>query len=409
MRKEMKRRSLLRFLLSNLKNMVHVSRVFHPVGHGAFFTERFEESGQDDIIVVYDCGCKSREEEEILKQEVDDFFNDDEKISILFISHFDSDHVNGIKHLMPYLDNKTRLLMPFSYEYFYLKEDSPILYYMGQTLNLIESNGLSLKQYWVRYSANEHSDQLTDYRDLTGTMVESGASMGVLYSNEYQGFKWMYVPFNLYNDIYYKRQFEAGVLSELGKKAGELKATELDEIAITKLRSIYKKIGVHDTNTQVEATNAANGSKNINENSLIVLSKATSYECVQYFDAYLPLFTNTISLYRDVYDGSCLYTGDANLKNEKVRLKLKKLVDPYVKNHPIYLFQLSHHGSRQYYSKQLLSDDTLFTFLFVNCGFYDFRQKSFPKLIADIVATGRNMWMVTSKDYSRFEQIVILR
>lgn len=392
-----------------MKNMVHVSRVFHPVGHGAFFTERFWERGHDDIIVVYDCGCKSKEEEEVLKQEVDDFFNDDEKISILFISHFDSDHVNGIKYLMPYLDNKTRLLMPFSYEYFYLKEDSPILYYMGQTLNLIESNGLSLKQYWVRYSANEHSDQLTDYRELTGTMVESGTSMGVLYSNEYQRFKWMYVPFNLYNDIYYKRQFEEGVLSELGKKAGELKATELDENAITKLRSIYKKIGVHDTNTQVEATNAANGSKNINKNSLIVLSKATSYECEQYFGAYLPLQFCSISHYRDIYDGSCLYTGDVNLKSEKVWLKLKRLVEPYVKNWPIYIFQLPHHGSRQYYSTQLLSDKTFFVNLFVNCGDYDYKQKSFPKLLTDIVATGRNMWMVTSKSYSRFKQIVILR
>ena len=393
-----------------MRNMINVSREFHPVGHGAFFTERFQERGNDDIIVVYDCGCKSKIEEQVLKQEVDNYFSEGEKINILFISHFDSDHVNGIKYLMPYLDNNTRLLMPFSYEYFYLTEDSPILYYMGQTINLIERNGLSLKQYWVRYTAKNQSDGLTDYRELAGPMVDSGTPMGALYSPESQSrFKWMYVPFNLNNDIKYKRQFEADVLSELAKRPGEMTATELDENAITKLRNIYKRIGVHDTNTPVAATNAANGSKNINENSLIVLSKATSYDCVQYLDAYLPLRLNVIPRCREIYDGSCLYTGDANLKSGKVKLKLKRLVEPYVGNRPIYLFQLPHHGSRQYYSKQLLSDNTLFAYLFVNCGDYDFLQTSFPKLLADIVATGRNMWMVTSKGHSRFEQKILLR
>lgn len=390
--------------------MINVSREFHPVGHGAFFTERFTERGHDDIIVVYDCGCKSKVEEQVLKQEVDNYFIEGEKINILFISHFDSDHVNGIKYLMPYLDNNTRLVMPFSYEYFYLTKDSPILYYIGQTLNLIEDNGLSLKQYWVRYAANGHSDRLTDYRELTGAMLDSGTPMGALYSYDPQSrFKWMYVPFNLYNDIKYKRQFEADVLSELGKQPGEMTAPELDENAITKLRDIYKRIGAHDTNTVVAATNAANGSKNINENSLIVLSKATSYECVQYFGAYIPLRFNAIPRYKDIYDGSCLYTGDANLKSKKVQLKLKRLVEPYVNNRPIYIFQLPHHGSRQYYSKQLLSDNTLCVYFFVNCGDYDFQQRSFPKLLADIVATGRNLWMVTSKGYSRFKQTVILR
>ena len=393
-----------------MRNKVIVSREFHPVGHGALFTEKFQKSGHDDIIVVYDCGCKTNKEEEELKKEVDNYFCEGEKINILFISHFDSDHVNGIKYLMPYLDNNTRLLMPFSYEYYYLMEDSPILYYMGQTINLIESNGLSLKQYWVRYATKDQSDGVTDYRELPGAMVDSGTPMGAWYTPESQSrFKWMYVPFNLNNDIRYKRQFEADVLTELGKQPGEMTARELDDTAIQKLRNIYKRIGEHDTNTPMPATNAANGSKNINENSLIVLSKATSYECVQYLDAYLPLRLNVIPRCRDIYDGSCLYTGDTNLKSEKVQLKLKRMVAPFVRIYPIYLFQLPHHGSRQYYSKHLLSDNVLFVYLFVNCGDYDSQQKSFPKLLSDIVTARRNMWMVTAENHSRFEQTIIVR
>ena len=35
-------------------------RTFHPVGHGAFYTERFyDENGNNIANVVYDCGSKT--------------------------------------------------------------------------------------------------------------------------------------------------------------------------------------------------------------------------------------------------------------------------------------------------------------------------------------------------------------
>lgn len=35
-----------------------MERIFHPIGHGAFYTERFYEDGNDDPLftAVYDCG-----------------------------------------------------------------------------------------------------------------------------------------------------------------------------------------------------------------------------------------------------------------------------------------------------------------------------------------------------------------
>jgi len=92
-------------------------RSLHPSGHGAFFTERIRQDGKDDFIVVYDCGAKDVEEREQLRKEVDEFFESNDKIDVLFISHFDSDHVNGIGFLKPYISDKTQLVMPFSYEY----------------------------------------------------------------------------------------------------------------------------------------------------------------------------------------------------------------------------------------------------------------------------------------------------
>ena len=67
-------------------------RVFHPIGQGAFYSERFE-----NFNVVYDCGelTKSSNAERLVKNS----FEPEEKIDILFISHFDSDHVNFIQTL----------------------------------------------------------------------------------------------------------------------------------------------------------------------------------------------------------------------------------------------------------------------------------------------------------------------
>ena len=40
---------------------MRLERTFHPVGHGAFYTERFyDDDGQNIANVVFDCGCYER-------------------------------------------------------------------------------------------------------------------------------------------------------------------------------------------------------------------------------------------------------------------------------------------------------------------------------------------------------------
>lgn len=74
-------------------------RTFHPVGHGAFYTERFyDENGNNIANVVYDCGSKT-----ISHQDLDAIINSEfrqgENINFVFISHFHDDHVSGILSL----------------------------------------------------------------------------------------------------------------------------------------------------------------------------------------------------------------------------------------------------------------------------------------------------------------------
>lgn len=73
-------------------------RTFHPVGHGAFYTERFYDgSGKCIFTAVFDCGSKTISHQD-LDAVVNSEFRQGENINFVFISHFHDDYVkeNGI-------------------------------------------------------------------------------------------------------------------------------------------------------------------------------------------------------------------------------------------------------------------------------------------------------------------------
>lgn len=114
-------------------------RTIHPVGHGAFYTEELYD-GNRQVTVVYDCGWKEKTDKTALQREVNGFLQLPVKrhIDILFISHFDSDHVDGIKMLQPYIDRQTKLVMAFKYDYFYV--NSPEVKYLSQAINIVSAS-----------------------------------------------------------------------------------------------------------------------------------------------------------------------------------------------------------------------------------------------------------------------------
>ena len=74
-----------------------MTRTFHPVGQGAFYSEQFRSGNGDGFRIVYDCGTKTKIDCEAIIQ---DAFKDNKSIDILFISHFDEDHVSMISELL---------------------------------------------------------------------------------------------------------------------------------------------------------------------------------------------------------------------------------------------------------------------------------------------------------------------
>ena len=105
-----------------------VTRTIQPVGQGGFYTEIFEIPNQEGKIsthcVVYDCGSATRAEP--IRTIESALFDDDRlDIDILFISHFDDDHVNGLAELSKKHRIK-RIVIPQiqGYEWYYVLEDS---------------------------------------------------------------------------------------------------------------------------------------------------------------------------------------------------------------------------------------------------------------------------------------------
>lgn len=77
-----------------------MTRTFHPVGQGAFYSEQFRSENGDDFRIVYDCGTKTSQEKVHPVKVIQEAFNDSKPIDILFISHFDEDHVSMISELL---------------------------------------------------------------------------------------------------------------------------------------------------------------------------------------------------------------------------------------------------------------------------------------------------------------------
>lgn len=89
-----------------------VFRTIHPVGHGGFFTEEICE-GNECYNMVYDSG--TRNGTRLLEREINKVFNRKQSVDLLFISHFDRDHVSGLKELARrnLLNSSAEVVMPF--------------------------------------------------------------------------------------------------------------------------------------------------------------------------------------------------------------------------------------------------------------------------------------------------------
>lgn len=338
--------------------MTRVRRTIRPIGQGAFYTEQLHtESG--DFNIVYDCGLEMLPNPpQRLKTAIDHYIDKigSDGLNIIFISHFHSDHINGIKYLLNKA-NKSHpvIVMPL------IGEDLGIVYFIE-----------NLSEYYVTTNGDNISfdgETISFYQKLLFSNDdrfirinhEDGAKhigLNIKSNNCPREEDWLYIPVAcIDNDL---TGYAQAVLSELQKKypgiADTLKLGETEAIAKLKWKDIYNIIREVRNKNEFRSVNLNNMSlmlysgigrpMNVFENKCCdYLGRCYDYHgfrrCHHYYDG-------------KIFPGA-LYTGDME-KAEAWDILQTKLFDKYPFAHYLSLFQISHHGHG--YGKTASQDNT---------------------------------------------------
>ncbi len=177
-----------------------IQRIFHPIGQGAFYSER-----HDNFNIVYDCGIQyvdrgSQRAEKVVKAS----FKKNSQIDILFISHFDYDHVSKIetlknnfkikKVILPLLHKDEKILLTNFYETIGIEDNiqtlinNPSGYFNEETRIITVNPGEDLQ--------SPIEGELTDIENL-GNIIESGKNIKFDH--------WLFIPFNIENNLRHQK------------------------------------------------------------------------------------------------------------------------------------------------------------------------------------------------------------
>lgn len=313
-----------------------MERIFHPIGHGAFYTERFYENNFDkpSFTVVYDCGSKTPS---ILQNEIDITFRNYDVIDLFFVSHFHNDHICGVEYLLKSKQcTIKRFVIPVitedifieAYLYNYIETGSDHSFaneFLTQCYNG-ENN-----DYLVTVASFDdiRNGQIIDFEDLEiDDMVSANGVAEIHNPTRVKKDNWLYIPYNVNN--YREKLISAinahpdfqGVVVNDGIIDTYRLSERLNYLGLDRCKVIYKEIF---------------GDQNIY--SMPVFS---GIDCSSIGKCYkechkqgnFPSFCHT----------NCLYMGDYNAKNQDNYDALTKFYKHYWDR--IGLIQVPHHGSK---------------------------------------------------------------
>ncbi len=325
-----------------------MERTFHPVGHGAFYTERFTLPDRT-YNIVYDCGCfeaakegMSREKyRERIYSEIDSCFKENDVIDALFISHFHTDHILGVTHLVEKCDIK-RIVLP------QLTGAEKLAMFLEDSSDLdIRDSIDELTGPWKTiFSQNNRVEVLKDDEngnadndvnlELIQNSIKSGDKVGL-----FDG--WYLIPYNspISDDrlIAFNDAVEHCFPHLL--KGNDLDFNQLwnyikEEKTLSGLKDLYKD---------------NIGDNRLNETSMTLYSGMLG--CTQKCERHCGKAVHYANRYCAL---NCLYLGDFEAKKQAYFNGLMEVYKPYFKH--IGIIQVPHHGSNNNYNTNLYSSSS---------------------------------------------------
>lgn len=318
-----------------------LTRIFHPIGFGAFYTEKHIDpvSGQQ-INVVYDCGTLSKLH--YVKSAIKNYFTQGEDIDLLIISHFDTDHINGIpflkdycnikKVIIPYIPKEDRILFVYSQKklmkYAQLIIDTQK--YFGPITEVISIKSIEEE------NSNDNPDQKTKIAEekseyskpekslISGSQIKLPPLPGI--SSD-----WCFIPFN------YNYSAQVAIL----KKIMVAKRLDYNQLSSTKyINDNYDSI--HKAYKELTDSN---------ETSLVcfsgILGQANSAKCGKLDTHSNQYITSHMGL-------NCLYCGDANTLKSNFLVSLQNRLKGYYDT--VQTIQIPHHGSKGNFNINILQN-----------------------------------------------------
>lgn len=358
-------------------------RIFHPIGQGAFYTERHNFSGTE-FTIVYDCGSTTHKGKK-LERKIKSTFPKNHSIDILFISHFHADHINGIEILSKHCKIK-KVVLPL------IDDTAKILL---KVTNLIDSNFSdtslidSPEDFFggdipiIRIEPNEINPNndgigLNNPTDISKIGRSVNSPSGTVFA-PLLGIDWFFIPFNYKHDER-KNQF-VNALATYG-----LTLTDIDTI---------NKINRNKSNI-IKAYNDVDG--DLNKNSMILFSGKNADDNIQCFGHYRRFYFHPH--YHLSFQSACLYMGDIDLNEPNIvadiNAKLKQLL-PFIGT-----LQVPHHGSVHNFARSILQTQ-------IRCAIFSYGTTNTyghpsDRVIGDIIANDIYPHLVTEKQLSMVTQ-----
>lgn len=378
--------------------MAKIIRAFHPVGQGAFYSERHE-----NFNVVYDCGTEYKNRfDKSIDRTVETAFDKNDEIDILFISHFDFDHVSKIitlkssvkkikKVVLPLLQDEEKVFLINFYQT--LEDGSDVVRLVSNAQDFFGNETTIIRVELSENSESLISNDLQSLNYIDDLEINQKIKSGKGIKKKFTNYEWIYIPYN-----YDYKIRNSDLETELKKAGFDVYKMKNDEtyilnISIGKrkeLRTIYDKL-----------------TGKINENSMIVYS-GTINSTNENFRLY-SLIHNLCCMddyfhhrfWSDhIYEKnrvSCIYTGDTNLNI----VKIKSIFSQYWSS--VGLIQVPHHGDIKSFNTDVLDTPKLCP---ISVGKNNSYGHPSDKVIIDILSHDSCPIFVTEDKNSIFIQIM---
>lgn len=333
-----------------------VIRTIQPVGQGGFYTEFFMD-GTNEHCIVYDCGSDTKGEP---KSTIHYAIPESTTIDILFISHLDNDHVNGIKELVK---NNTikRVVLPQidSFEWYYILADSisknknaddSIISTIRTAIRKIPTI-IKVKPSDLEIGFNSSATfDLSDENEIFSNPIESGSQL----LNNWLGgtLKWIFMPINNAEGrkiSKLKSDLEKFLASKSGNETIDLSSLSSEKFISLinphrkEINEIYNEIFSSTNNASMLLYSGLNDTAHNTFTSTKFTLCHWAYRS-RFWDYY----------YDREYKEACLYTGDSNLLDDFQKKNIKNKVGHLIVR--VGLLQIPHHGSINNFSVQSFHD-----------------------------------------------------